>query len=152
MEGMQIAAFAVFKVPEAEYKDTHKMAHKNCSLLFADDDSLGKFLIGRQICVTSCMFIVAKTTTCDADLVAISGNIFGSSSGLQEFYNTGLCGGKYRSLVPSPFFGLAWRGVAWHGVGACPPPPPSFPSPNYYNYFCKKVILTPTRQHNNTIQ
>lgn len=108
MEGMQIAAFAVFKVPEADYKDTHKMAHKNCSLLFADDDSLGKFLIGRQICVTSCMFIVAKTTTCDADLIAINGNIFGSSSGLQEFYNTGLCGALVTTILGS----LIWRSIA----------------------------------------
>jgi len=73
----------------------YKIAYANCSLLFRGDH-LGRFLIGRQICVTSCMFVVAKITSPDAGLIAVSpdGNIFGVSNNMQDFFNYGFCGGK----------------------------------------------------------
>jgi hypothetical protein len=59
MEGMQIAAFAVVKQDESEYRDTHKIAHANCQLLFKGKN-LGRFLIGRQLLVCASMFVAAR--------------------------------------------------------------------------------------------
>ena len=59
MEGMQIAAFAVVKLDEEEYKNTHKIAYANCQLLFAGKN-LGRFLIGRQLLVCASMFVAAR--------------------------------------------------------------------------------------------
>ena len=67
MEGMQIAAFAVVKLDEASYKDSHKIAHANCKLLFRGTN-LGRFLIGRQLCVCACMFIAARCFTIDKEV------------------------------------------------------------------------------------
>ena len=61
MEGMQIALFAVVNVPEEELAK-HRIAAASCALAFKDQN-LQAFLIGRQIFVTVCMFVVAKITT-----------------------------------------------------------------------------------------
>jgi len=50
LEGMQIAAFAVVKQDESEYRETHKVAHANCELLFRGSN-LPRFLIGCQLVV-----------------------------------------------------------------------------------------------------
>lgn len=81
------------------------MAHKTCQLCFRDQN-LQAFLIGRQICVTVCMFVVARITT--INVVVGQGNIFGVSDGLQNFFNTGLLGALITTIVAS----LAWRVVA----------------------------------------
>ncbi|GKY91322.1 hypothetical protein MPSEU_000104400 [Mayamaea pseudoterrestris] len=104
MEGMQIALFAVVNLPEEELKN-HAMAHKTCQLCFRDQN-LQAFLIGRQICVTVCMFVVARITT--LNVTVGQGNIFGVSDGLQNFFNTGLLGAIITTIVGS----LAWRIVA----------------------------------------
>ena len=104
MEGIQIALFAVVNMPEEELKN-HPMAHKTCQLCFRDQN-LQAFLIGRQICVTVCMFVVARITT--LNVVVGEGNIFGVSDGLQAFFNTGLLGAIITTLVGS----LAWRIIA----------------------------------------
>jgi len=106
MEGMQIALFAVVNLPEEELKQ-HTIAHKNCQLTFSGQN-LQAFLIGRQICVTVCMFIVARITSCDVDIDAGEGNIFGVSDGIQEFFNTGLLGAIITTIVAS----LMWRIIA----------------------------------------
>jgi len=108
MEGMQIAAFAVLKVPEEEYKHTHKLAHANCTLMFRGKN-LENFLVGRQIMVTACMFVVAKICTSDADAVKTRGeNIFNVSDGLQSFFNYGFPGALMTTVIAS----LVWRVLA----------------------------------------
>ena len=106
MEGMQIALFAVVNLPEEELKH-HPIAYANCQLTFAGEN-LQAFLIGRQICVTICMFVVARITSVDVDIDAGEGNIFGVSDGLQEFFNTGLLGAVITTIVAS----LMWRIIA----------------------------------------
>ena len=106
MEGMQIAMFAVVNMPEEELKN-YPIAYANCELTFRDQN-LQAFLIGRQICVTCCMFVVARITSVDVDTAADEGNIFGVSDGLQGFFNTGLLGAIITTIVGS----LAWRIIA----------------------------------------
>ena len=105
MEGMQIALFAVFNVPEKELAE-RRVAAASCTLAFRDQN-LQAFLIGRQILVTVCMFVVAKITTLDI-VVGTGENIFGVSDGLQNFFNTGLLGAVITTIVAS----LAWRIIA----------------------------------------
>jgi hypothetical protein len=104
MEGMQIALFAVVNLPAKEI-EKHPMAFKSCELTFSGSN-LQAFLIGRQMCVTLCMFIVARITSCDVD--AGEETIFGVSDGIQNFFNTGLLGAVITCIVGS----LAWRIVA----------------------------------------
>lgn len=107
MEGMQIALFAVVNLPDEELQH-HKLAAKTCALTFKDNN-LQAFLIGRQICVTICMFIVARITSVSVDTGAEdSSNIFGVSNGMQAFMNTGLLGAVITTIVGS----LAWRIIA----------------------------------------
>ena len=105
MEGMQIALFAVVNLPEEELSH-HKIAHTNCTLTFTGQN-LQAFLIGRQICVTICMFVVARITSLNVE-IGTGENIFGVPDGLQEFFNTGLLGAVITTIVAS----LAWRIVA----------------------------------------
>ena len=114
MEGMQIALFAVVNMPEEELKN-HAIAYANCELTFRDQN-LQAFLIGRQICVTVCMFVVARITT--LNVVVGDGNIFGVSDGLQAFFNTGLLGAIITTIVASLAWQFAGFGVAqadWSG-------------------------------------
>jgi len=106
MEGMQIALFAVVNLPEEELKH-HSIAHANCQLTFSGRN-FQAFLIGRQICVTICMFVVARITTVDVDTDTDEDTIFGVSKGLQNFFNTGLLGAIITTIVAS----LAWRIIA----------------------------------------
>ena len=104
MEGMQIALFAVVNMSEEELKQ-HSIAYANCQLTFAGQN-LQAFLIGRQICVTICMFVIARITT--LDIGSGDGNIFGVNDSIQDFFNTGLLGAIITTIVAS----LAWRIVA----------------------------------------
>jgi len=104
MEGMQIAAFALVKLPD-ETLQTYGFAYKNCKLMFSGNN-FPAFLIGRQIFVASLMFIVAKIAT--ISLKAGDGNIFGVSDGFQRFFNTGLLGSVILTIIGS----LAWRIIA----------------------------------------
>ena len=103
MEGMQIALFAVLNMPEEDIVNA-TVAKANCDLTFAGDN-LQAFLIGRQICVTCCMFVVARITTLN---FSEGETLWGASAGLQAFYNTGLLGAIITTIVAS----LAWRIVA----------------------------------------
>lgn len=104
MEGMQIALFAVINMPEHELQQ-YPVAHTNCQLTFRDQN-LQAFLIGRQVIVTICMFVVARITT--LAIPADEPNIFGVSNGAQEFFNMGLLGALITTIVAS----LIWRIVA----------------------------------------
>jgi len=106
MDGMQIAAFALVNLPDEELR-LHPFAHANCELMFSGR-SLQAFLIGRQICVACCMFVVARISTLDADYYDNDKNIFGVSDSLQNFFNTGLLGAVVLTVIGS----LVWRIIA----------------------------------------
>lgn len=105
LEGMQIALFAVVNLPSEEL-EAHPMAFKSCRLTFSGSN-LQAFLIGRQMCVTLCMFMIARITSCD--IRPGDEPLFGARSEImQSFFNTGLLGAIITSIVGS----LAWRIVA----------------------------------------
>jgi|EP00979_Chaetoceros_neogracilis_P017926 silicon transporter len=105
LEGMQIAFFAVAKLPASERGDS-VWALKTCNLLFkGEGNNLPGFMIGRQLCVVSCMFFVARVTSVS---VGDQGNIFGVSDGLQELFNTGLLGALITTICAS----ISWQLVA----------------------------------------
>ncbi len=64
MEGLQIAAFAVVKLPEESYMTSHKVAYVNCKLLFKGNN-FARFLIGRQIFVCTLTFVAARVVSVD---------------------------------------------------------------------------------------
>jgi silicon transporter len=108
LEGMQIAFFAVTKLSKGEQAQ-HSVAVKTYELLFRGGGrNLPGFMIGRQICVTMCFFIIARITTLDVDVDAGDETVFGVSDGLQAFFNTGLLGAIITTIAAS----IAWKLVA----------------------------------------
>jgi hypothetical protein len=106
LEGMQIAFFAVARMTEEE-RSKSAWAKKTCDLLFAGEGrNLPGFMIGRQMCVTLCFFIIARVTT--VQLNEGDENIFGVSNGVQGFFETGLLGALITTIVAS----IAWQLVA----------------------------------------
>ena len=106
MEGMQIAILAVLKIPEEEINQ-HPRAKANRDLTLRGNN-LKAFLIGRQICVTACMFVVARIITLNVR-PGQDENIFGFSDLVQEkFLNTNILGAIITTIASS----LAWRVVA----------------------------------------
>ena len=106
LEGMQIAFFAVARMTDEE-RSRSTWAKKTCDLLFQGDGrNLPGFMIGRQMCVTLCFFIIARVTT--VKLGDEDGNIFGVSDGAQAFFETGLLGALITTIVAS----IAWQLVA----------------------------------------
>eukprot|EP00980_Cylindrotheca_fusiformis_P007059 scaffold1482_cov120-Cylindrotheca_fusiformis.AAC.1 len=104
---MQIAFFAVAKIPKAERGD-HPFARKTCELLFRGKGrNLPGFMVGRQMTVTLCFFIIARVTTLDIE-VGVDDNIFGVSDGIQEFFNLGFLGAIITTILAS----IAWQLVA----------------------------------------
>merc|ERR1739845_147001 len=90
LEGMQVAFFAVSKIPASERGDS-VFAKKTCELLFRGEGyNMPAFMVGRQLCVVSCMFFVARVTT--VSIPDGGSNIFNASQGLQEFFNLGFLG------------------------------------------------------------
>eukprot|EP00544_Gedaniella_sp_CCMP2646_P013268 CAMPEP_0202480810 /NCGR_PEP_ID=MMETSP1361-20130828/648_1 /ASSEMBLY_ACC=CAM_ASM_000849 /TAXON_ID=210615 /ORGANISM="Staurosira complex sp., Strain CCMP2646" /LENGTH=498 /DNA_ID=CAMNT_0049108273 /DNA_START=43 /DNA_END=1539 /DNA_ORIENTATION=+ len=107
LEGMQIAFFAVTKLPKSE-QGKHKFAMKTCELLFRGEGvNLPGFMIGRQVCVTLCWFVAARVTTMNVE-VGTGENIFGVSDGFQTFLNTGLLGAVLTTILAS----ISWQLVA----------------------------------------
>jgi len=101
LEGMQIAFFAVAKLQKSE-RGTATFALKTCELLFRNKGhNLAGFMIGRQLCVVSCMFFVARITS-------VNGSIFNAGPGLQNLFNTGLLGALIVTVVGS----ISWQLVA----------------------------------------
>jgi len=107
LEGMQIAFFAVSRIPEDERGESW-IAKKVCNILFfGDAHNLAGFMIGRQLCVVSCMFFIARVTSLDID--PDSGDtIFGVSPSIQKFFNLGFLGALITTIVAS----IAWQLVA----------------------------------------
>jgi silicon transporter len=112
LEGMQIAFFAVAKIPVSKRGDS-VFAKKTCELLFKGEGrNLPGFMIGRQLCVVSCMFFIARVTSLDVDVDAGEETLWGVSAALQKFFNTGQLGAIITTIVAS----IAWQLVA----SACP--------------------------------
>merc|ERR1719183_670395 len=80
LEGMQIAFFAVSKMSKEE-RGNSKCAKMTCDLLFdAKGHNLPGFMIGRQMCVVGCMFVVARVCTLNV-AVGTGQNVLGVSDG-----------------------------------------------------------------------
>lgn len=103
MEALQIALFEVIHMPE-DYFARNNVAKANCKLAFRGKN-LQAVLIGRQMCVTTCVFLIAQITTPNFQE---GETIFGVSEGVQKFFNTGLLGAFITTILAS----LAWRIVA----------------------------------------
>ena len=108
LEAMQIAVFAVSKLPESELAE-YPTALANSSLVF-EGTNFKAFLTGRQICVTMSMFLLARLTTTEVDIgpAGEEATVLGISDDLQFFFNTGLPGALITTIVASLF----WRIVA----------------------------------------
>merc|ERR1719354_1131793 len=106
LEAMQIAFFAVAKLPAAE-RGSSVFALKTSHLLYSGEgNNLPGFMIGRQLCVVSCMFFIARVTTVSID--EGESNIFDVSDSVQEFFNLGFLGALITTIVAS----IAWQLVA----------------------------------------
>merc|ERR1712187_832082 len=106
LEGMQIAFFAVAKIPASERGDS-MFAKRTCELLFRGKGyNMPAFMVGRQLCVVSCMFFVARVTT--VKIPEGGDNIFNVSQRLQEFFNLGFLGALITTIVGS----ISWQLVA----------------------------------------
>jgi len=107
LEGMQIAFFAVAKLPKSE-QGQNKFAKMTCKLLFrGNGQNLPGFMVGRQLCVVTCFFVAARVTTLNVQ-VGEGKNVFGVPDGLQEFLNTGLHAAVVTTIVGS----ISWQLVA----------------------------------------
>jgi len=107
LEGMQIAFFAVAKIREDERGESI-WAKKTCNLLYSGEgNNLPGFMVGRQLCVVSCMLFIARVTSVDVPADG-SENIFAVSNGWQELFNTGLLGAFITTIVAS----ISWQLVA----------------------------------------
>jgi len=105
LEGMQVAFFAVSKIQASERGDS-VFAKKTCELLFRGEGyNMPGFMIGRQLCVVSCMFFIARVTS--VDIAEGESNIFNVPDGLQELFNTGLLGAVITTICASITWQLA---------------------------------------------
>merc|ERR1711933_140298 len=104
---MQIAFFGVAKLTEDERGD-NSWARSTCDILYNRRMGLNLpgFMIGRQLCVVTCFFVVARVTTQnvgDGDT-----NVMGISDGLQNFLNLGFQGALITTILGS----ISWQLVA----------------------------------------
>ena len=107
LEGMQIAFFAVSKLPKEERGD-HPMARKTCEVLFRGEGrNLPGFMVGRQMTVTLCFFIIARVTTLNVT-PGTGENVFGVPDAVQEFFNLGFLGAIITTILGS----ISWQLVA----------------------------------------
>jgi hypothetical protein len=107
LEGMQIAFFAVSKLPKSE-RGNSTIALKTCDCLFRNGGkNLPGFMCGRQMTVTLCFFIIARVTTINVD-VGNEPNIFGVSNPIQKMFNLGFMGALVTTILGS----ITWQLVA----------------------------------------
>ena len=123
LEAMQIALFAVVNLPEKVLQNGPRTAQTNCALAF-EGNNFQAFLIGRQICVTMTMFLLARITTTNVrpppppgpdggDMEVMEDLLEGTLMSalpelLRDFFNTGLPGALITTIVAS----LWWRIIA----------------------------------------
>ena len=108
LEGMQISFFAVAKLRPEDRGDG--MWHKRvCEILYRGNYyNLSGFMIGRQLCVVSCMFFVARVTSLNIDPDSGDPTLWGVSAGTQKFFNLGFLGALITTIVAS----ISWQLVA----------------------------------------
>merc|ERR1712086_948830 len=107
LEGMQIAFFAVSKLPKSE-RGSSTIALKTCDCLFRNGGkNLPGFMCGRQMTVTLCFFIIARVTTINID-IGNEENIFGVSDPIQKMFNLGFMGALVTTILGS----ITWQLVA----------------------------------------
>ena len=109
LEGSQIAYFAVVKMTESERGEAvlGRFAKKTCNILFKNHNhNLAAFLVGRQLCVVSCMFFIARITA--VKIEPGEENIFGVSDWVQKIFDTGLLGALIVAVIAS----VSWRLIA----------------------------------------
>jgi silicon transporter len=107
LEGMQIAFFAVSNLPASE-RGSHPMAMRTCELLFRGEGrNLPGFMVGRQMTVTLCFFVIARVTTVNVE-IGVDDNIFGVSDPIQKFFNMGFLGAIITTILAS----ITWQLVA----------------------------------------
>jgi len=105
LEGMQIAFFALTKMAKEDRGD-NTFVKMTCKLLFrGGGENLPGFMVGRQVCVVTCYFIIARITTQNVT-VGEGKNVFGIPDALQEFLNTGLIAAVIVTVLGSIFFQL----------------------------------------------
>jgi len=107
LEGMQIAFFYVAKLSEEE-RGSNSWANRTCDLLYNKRNGLNLpgFMIGRQLCVVSCFFIVARVTTQSIDEGET--NVLGLPDPIQNFLNLGFQGALITTILAS----ITWQLVA----------------------------------------
>jgi len=106
LEGMQIAFFAVAKIPASQRGDS-LWALKTCTVLYSGEGkNLPGFMVGRQLCVVSCMIFIARVTS--VKIPEGENNIFNVSDSFQELFNTGLLG----AVITTIFASISWQLVA----------------------------------------
>jgi len=106
LEGMQIAFFAVAKLP-ADERGTSFFGRKTCELLFkGNGQNLPGFMIGRQLTVVFSFFLVASITGLNIT-PGEGNNIFGISDGAQAFLNYGFHGAVITTILASITWQLA---------------------------------------------
>jgi len=107
LEGMQIAFFAVAKIPASE-RGSGVFGKKTCDLLFSGNgQNLPGFMIGRQLTVVCSFFLVGSFTS----LTIVPGegnNIFGVSDSAQAFLNYGFQGAVMTTILAS----ITWQYAA----------------------------------------
>jgi len=136
LEGSQIAYFAVVKMRKEEQGQDGAMGYfamKSACILFKNDNhNLAAFLLGRQLCVVSCMFFIARITAVKLD--EGDENIFGVPDAVQGFFNTGLLGALIVAVVAS----VSWRLIA----SAFPLVFFKNPIPYFFLRFCLVLEMT----------
>jgi len=107
LEGMQIAFFYVAKLSEAE-RGSNSWANRTCNLLYNKRNGLNLpgFMIGRQLSVVSCFFIVARVTT--QNVGEGQSNILDLPDPVQNFLNLGFQGALITTILAS----ITWQLVA----------------------------------------
>mmetsp|Transcript_1926 Transcript_1926/g.2781 ORF Transcript_1926/g.2781 Transcript_1926/m.2781 type:complete len:490 (+) Transcript_1926:246-1715(+) len=105
LEGMQVAFFAVAKLPKSE-RGSSPFAIKTCELLFRGEGyNMPAFMVGRQLCVVSCMFFIARVTSLN---YPEGETIFNVPEGFQSFLNLGFLGALITTILAS----ISWQLVA----------------------------------------
>lgn len=136
LEAMQIAFLATSKMRK-EHRGTSFFGKKTIDVISKKNGkNLPAFMIGRQLMVVSCFFILARITTLDVP-IGEGNNIFSVSDGAQAFLNTGLHAALLMTILGSstwklaasefpvafvntPFaYGLLYMGLFLDWIGVC---------------------------------
>jgi len=103
LESIQISFYYCSKLTEEE-RNENVWSRRTCDILFkGDGKNLPRFLIGRQLFVVTCFFVLARITTIVVD--EGESNILGVSDWMQEIFNTGQLGSYITTICGA----LIWR-------------------------------------------